>query len=324
MTKIVHAVILLIVAIALVAAGCGKETVQPKQLRLGYFPNLTHAPALVGLDLQMFQKQLGQTVLTTRVFNAGPELMEAMAAGELDVAYIGPGPALTGFARGVPIKIIAGANNGGAILVASATAKINGSIDLANKKVVIPQLGNTQDISLRHILAANGLKDKAKGGNVGILQAAPSDVLMLFKQEQVDAALLPEPWGTTLEAQGGARVILEWNQVWNGGQYPTTVVIANDNYRKNNPEVMAAFLAAHREAISYIQANPQKAVQAVNRQLKKIINKELPESTLIKAFSRTMATDKIDQQILQDYADLMVESGYAKAKIDVKAAMSLE
>lgn len=298
-------------------SGCSPKLEQQPKLRLGFFPNVTHAPALVGIDQGYFQSELGQVKLETRVFSAGPELMEAMAAGEIDVAYIGPGPALTGFARGVPIQIISGANNAGAVLVAAPKSGISSPKDLAGKKVAIPQYGNTQDISLRHLLLENGLKDKAKGGNVEIFQAAPADVLTLFAQNQIDAALVPEPWGAILEQKAGAKLVLDWNHIWKDGSYPTTVVIAKKDYAEKNPSAINAFLGAHRKAVEFINGHPAERGKSVNNQLKIILNKEIPAELLEIAFRRTKATLTIDRQVLQEYADLSVEAGYLKGSVNI-------
>lgn len=308
----------LIIFIFLMLSGCSQKQGGQSKLRLGFFPNVTHAPALVGIDQGFFQEEFGQIKLETRVFAAGPELMEAMAAGEIDVAYIGPGPALTGFARGVPIQFISGASNAGAVLVAAPKSCISSPKDLAGKKVAIPQYGNTQDISLRHLLVENGLKDKAKGGNVEIFQAAPADMLTMFAQNQIDAALVPEPWGAILEQKGGAKLVLDWNQIWKDGNYPTAVVIAKKDYAEKNPAAINAFLAAHEKAVEFIYSHPDERGKIVNNQLKLITNKEIPQEVLEIAFRRTQATLIIDRQVLQEYADLSAEAGYLKAKVNIE------
>lgn len=308
---------ILIVFLFVFLSGCSHKQAEQPKMRLGFFPNVTHAPALVGVDQGFFQNELGQLKLETRVFSAGPELMEAMAAGEIDVAYIGPGPALTGFARGVPLQIISGASNAGAVLVADPKRDITSLQDLAGKKIAVPQYGNTQDICLRHLLVENGLKDKAKGGNVEIFQAAPADVLSLFSQNQVDAALVPEPWGAILEQKGGAKLVLDWNHIWKGGNYPTAVVIAKKDYVEKNPSIIKAFLTVHQKAVEFINQHPDECGKIVNNQLKIITNKEVPAEVLETAFQRTQATVDIDWQVLQEYADILVEAGYLKERVDI-------
>ncbi|HWR41096.1 MAG TPA: aliphatic sulfonate ABC transporter substrate-binding protein [Patescibacteria group bacterium] len=301
----------------LLVTGCQKQSAAPQILRLGFFPNLTHAPALIGVDQGFFQQQLGSVTLEIKTFNAGPELMEALAAGQLDIAYVGPGPALTGFARGLPVEIIAGANDAGAVLVAAPNSPIQSVKDLDGKKVAIPQLGNTQDISLRHLLRANQLQDKAKGGTVTIHQAAPADVLTLFTQGQIDAALVPEPWGVILEQKGNARLILNENQIWKDGHYPTTVFITTRSYGEQHKDLVQKMLQAHQQSVQFIQTNPHAALAAVNRQLLRFTNKEIPIAILETALSRTKAITTLDPATLQEYADISVEAGYIKNPIQV-------
>jgi len=317
--QLIHRIVygIFIILLLLFLSGCSQKQEQQPKLRLGFFPNVTHAPALVGIDQGFFQSELGQVKLEIRVFSAGPELMEAMAAGEIDVAYIGPGPALTGFARGVPIQIISGASNAGAVLVATQKSGISTPKDLAGKKVAIPQYGNTQDISLRHLLVENNLKDKAKGGNVEIFQAAPADILTLFAQNQIDAALVPEPWGAILEQKGEAKLVLDWNHIWKEGNYPTTVVIAKKDYAEKNPVAINAFLVAHQKAVEFINGHPNERGKIVNNQLKLIMNKEISPEVLEIAFRRTQATLTIDKHVLQEYADLSLEAGYLRTGVNI-------
>lgn len=292
------------------------------KIRLGIFPNITHSPALVGIDQGFFRQAMGNVELDVKVFHAGPELMEAMAAGEVDMAYVGPGPALTGWARGMPVCIVAGANEGGAVLVATADADIAKVDDLAGKKVAIPQFGNTQDITLRHLLSEHGLKDKAKGGNVTIIQAAPADVLIMFVRGQVDAALLPEPWGSVLEKKGGARLVLNWNEIWHNGQYPTTVLLVDKLYAERYPAVVQAFIKGHAQAVEFIGNNQRESLQSISRQLKLMTNKELPEDILLSAFNRSRATTALNPCVLQEFADLSVEAGYLKHQVAVEQIIS--
>lgn len=307
----------------LIMGGCASkqslaEETDSTKLRLGYFPNITHAPALVGIDQGFFRQAMGNVDLEVTVFHAGPELMEAMAAGELDMAYVGPGPALSGFARGIPVSIIAGVNEGGAVLVAAADADIAKVGDLAGKKVAIPQFGNTQDITLRHLMWEYGLKDKAKGGNVTVIQAAPADVLTMFVRGQVDAALMPEPWGSVLEKKGGAKLILNWNEIWCNGQYPTTVLLVDKRYADHNPAVVQAFIKGHVQAIEFIANNQKESLQSISRQLKLLTNKELPDDVLQSAFNRSRATIAVKPSVLQEFADLSVEAGYLKDRVNAE------
>jgi len=285
-------------------------------VRLGYFPNLTHAPALVGLERGTFQKALGKTKLDAREFVSGTTLMEAFAAGQIDLAYVGPGPAINGAARGMPLQIVAGASEAGAVLIARKDSGIKSYKDLAGKRVAVPSLGNTQDISLRHILKDLGLKAQTDGGNVNVTPVPPADVLAAFAAKRVDATLVPEPWGAVLQAQGH-RLIGTEKTVWRGGQYPTTIVIVNTKFAQANPELVANFLKAHATAVAFINKSPVAAQTAVNKELEKLTGQKLDVRVLQRALNRTRFTTALDLGALNDYAALNVEAGYARSAPDL-------
>lgn len=290
-------------------------------VRLGFFPNLTHAPALVGLERGTFQKALsqvgsGKVKLDAREFVSGTTLTEAFAAGQIDIAYVGPGPAINAAGRGMPVQFLAGASEAGAVLVVRKDSGIKSYKDLAGKIVAVPSLGNTQDISLRHILNENGLKPKADGGTVTITPIAPADVLAAFAAKRVEATLVPEPWGAALEAQGH-KVIGSEKTVWRDGKYPTTVVIVNAKFAQANPQLVAAFLKAHTDAVAFINKSPVAAQTAVNNQLLKATGTKLDPRVLQRAFARTRFTTNLDLAALTEYAKLNVEAGYARSAPDL-------
>ncbi|MFC4637139.1 ABC transporter substrate-binding protein [Deinococcus hohokamensis] len=289
---------------------------QATTVRLGFFPNLTHAPALVGLERGLFQKAIGSAKLDARQFVSGTTLTEAFAAGQIDIAYVGPGPAISAAARGMPVQFLAGASEAGAVLVARKDSAIRSYKDLAGKIVAVPSLGNTQDISLRHILTEQGLKSKADGGSVTIVPIPPADTIAAFAGKRADATLVPEPWGAALEAQGH-RVIGTEKTVWRGGKYPTTIVIVNAKFAQANPALVANFLKAHTAAVAFLTKSPAAAQSAVNAQLTKLTGEKLDLRVLQRAFARTRFTTTLDAEALKEYAALNVEAGYARSAPDL-------
>ncbi|WP_221090343.1 ABC transporter substrate-binding protein [Deinococcus aquaedulcis] len=303
----------LALALALPSLASAQEA---QSVRLGFFPNLTHAPALVGLERGTFQKALGKVKLEPKEFVSGTTLTEAFAAGQIDIAYIGPGPAINAIGRGMPVQIIAGASEAGAVLVARKDSAIKSYKDLAGKTVAVPTLGNTQDISLRHILNENGLKPKTDGGSVTITPVAPADVIAAFAAKRVEATLVPEPWGAVLEAQGH-RIIGTEKTVWRGGNYPTTIVIVNARFAQANPALVTAFLKAHTDAVAFINKSPAAAQAAVNKQLLALTGAKIDPRVLQRAFARTRFTTALDPAALKEYAALNVEAGYARSAPDL-------
>lgn len=298
----------LLLSLAVSAPNASAQTAST--LRLGYFPNLTHAPALVGIARGTFQKALGPVKLDARTFASGTTLSEAFAAGQIDVAYIGPGPAINAAARGLPLQFLAGAAEAGAVLVARKDSPVKSVRDLAGRIVAVPSLGNTQDISLRHLLGENRLSVGTASG-VTVVPIPPADIVAAFAGKRADAALVPEPWGAALQAQGH-RLIGDEKTVWRGGRYPTALLIVSRKFAEANPAAVKAFLAAHNDAVAFLNKSPAAALGLVNTQLEKLTGEKLNPRVLQRALTRTRFTTALDLAALKEYADLNVEAGYAR------------
>src|SRR4051795_5304283 len=237
------------VPVAVGLAACGGSSAAdngsgaPTELRLGYFANVTHAAALIGVQQGFIQDELGDTKLTTQVFNAGPYEVEALFAGGLDAAYIGPSPTINAYGQsdGDAIRIIAGAASGGAQLV--VRDGINSPSDLKGTTLASPQLGNTQDVALRTWLTDQGLKNSVQGGgDVTIAPTANADVLNLFKSGQLDGAWVPEPYASRLVLEGGGHVLVNEKDLWPGGKFVTTHLIVSTEFLTKYPDTVAALL----------------------------------------------------------------------------------
>lgn len=261
---------------ATLASTRGGEQVR---LRLGYFPNITHAQPNVGLERGAFQQTLGESVrLETKTFNAGPAVIEAMFSGALDAGYIGPNPTINGYvqSQGKEIRIISGATSGGALLVVRPDRGINGPADFANKKIATPQIGNTQDVALRAWLKKNGLNAAEQGGNVRVLPAANADTLSLFKKGDIDGAWAPEPWATRLIQEADGKVFLDERSLWPNGDFVTTHLIVRTKFLKDHPDAVEKLLRAHVDVTDYINANPSEARALLNRSIEKATSAALP------------------------------------------------
>lgn len=316
--------------------GCGGKTDQAgdsrngnteKQvIRVGYFPNMTHAQALVGLSDGTFKKTLGNQVeLEEKTFNAGPSEIEALLAGEIDLGYIGPGPAINGYVKSHKgLQIIAGASDEGAVLIARKGANIKDVKDLNGKKVAVPQLGNTQDITLRGLLSSAGLKDAAKGGTVTVVPAENPDILTLIAKGEVDAALVPEPWGSRIVKQAGASVVLDADKVWPEGNYSTAVVIASSDFLKEHPDLVEKWLTAHVELTEKINKDQENNKQVINEQIKKLTQKSLSKDVLDSSFKRIVVTNNPEVKSVKEFVKLSVENGYLKEQPDISGLFNLE
>lgn len=314
-----------IIIISLLAISCSRsEQADNTKVRIGYFPNITHSQALIGKAGGQFQKTLGNNEIEWKMFNAGPSEMEAMLAGELDIAYIGPGPAINGYVKSKgDVKIIAGATNGGAILISRKDLKLSNLQDLAGKKIAVPQFGNTQDLTLRYLLNQNGLKDTTKGGNVEIRQVENPDVKVLLEKGDIDAALVPEPWGSTLVKEIGANVILDYNKLWRDGNYSTAVVIARKDFIEKHPDIVEKFLKTYVELTEETLKNSDQTKQMVNDEINNITKKALSKDILDAAFGRMTVTYDPQKESVVDFADLSVEIGTLKEKPDTNELFDL-
>jgi NitT/TauT family transport system substrate-binding protein len=283
-------------ALALAGAACGgsdpksseaKGEVKPTpvekvDLRLGYFPNVTHAAAVAGVEKGIFAEALGENVnLQTATFNAGPSAIEALFAGAIDATYIGSGPAINGFAKsdGKALRIIAGATSGGASLVVKPN--INKPADLKGKKIASPQLGNTQDVSLRAWLLAQGYKTTPQGGgDVSVVPQENAQTLEQFKSGAVAGAWVPEPWASRLVQEGGGKVLVDERTLWPGGQFITTHLIVSTDYLAKHPDVIEKLLKGHLKATEFVNREPAEAQAVVNAGILRVTNKAIPEPVI--------------------------------------------
>jgi NitT/TauT family transport system substrate-binding protein len=312
--------------VACSATTAGQTSNGSTPVRLGYFPNITHSQALIGVARGDFAKALGPNVsLQPKQFNAGPAVIEAVFAGQLDLAYIGPNPTINGYvqSKGEALRVIAGATSGGAALIVRKQASIAKPEDLAGKKLATPQLGNTQDVALRAYLADHGLKLREKGGNVEIVPTDNPQILDLFKQGQIDGAWVPEPWATRLIVEGGGTMLVDERDLWPNGDFVTANVIVSTAFLKAHPDLVKAFLQAHVDITLWEQQNPQEAKQLVNSQIKAITSKALPNTVVDGAWERMRITyDPLPAAMLKT-ADSAYKAGFLKAKPDLSGIYDL-
>jgi NitT/TauT family transport system substrate-binding protein len=260
-----------------------------KTLRIGYFPNINHAQAVIGLGKGDFQNALGNNVnVETFQFNAGPSAIESLLANRIDVSYIGPNPAINGYvvSDGKDVKVIAGATSAGASFVVRNDSGINSEKDLGGKKFASPQLGNTQDVALRKYLWDNGFKTAENGGNVTVVSVANADILTLFVKKELDGAWVPEPWATRLVKEANGRILVDERDLWPPGKFVTAHIIVRPDYLKENPDVIKKLVAAHVNETQWINDNKEQAIKEFNIQLKKLTGKELPVDVLAESLTR--------------------------------------
>ncbi|GHA99443.1 aliphatic sulfonate ABC transporter substrate-binding protein [Streptomyces chryseus] len=284
------------------------------EVRIGYFANVTHATALVGLQKGLFQKELGGTEVKPQVFNAGPSEIEALNAGAIDIGWIGPSPAINGFTKsqGQNLKIISGSASGGVSLVVNPK-KIKSLDDLEGKRIATPQLGNTQDVALLNYLSEKGLKvDPSTGkGDVSVVRQDNKEIPASFESGALDGAWVPEPTASKLVA-GGGKVLLDEKKLWKDGKFVITNVIVSQKFLKEHPDVVEAVLRGSVKSNAWIKANPDEAKAAVNAKLKADSGKELPAEVLDPAFKNVETTNDPLASTLREEAGHAVKAGLLK------------
>ena len=255
-------------------------------LRLGYFPNVTHAPAIVGVENGILADALGSgVVLEPHVFNAGPEVVEAIFNGALDASYIGPNPAINAFAQsdGQAIRIVSGTTSGGAALI--VRDDITSPDQLAGTVLATPQLGNTQDVALRAWLLEQGYEtDLEGGGEVSITPQANADALTAFTAGDIDGAWVPEPWSTRMVEEGGGHVLVNEADLWPDGEFVTTHLIVATEFLEEHPDVVKSLVEGNLAAIDFTNENPEAAQETVIAAIEELSGSELSPETVATAW----------------------------------------
>jgi NitT/TauT family transport system substrate-binding protein len=309
----------LVIAGLTLAVGCGSSisatTDSPApELRLGYYANLTHAAALVGVKDGFFAQALGsQTKLTTNVFNAGPDAVTALLSNSIDATFVGPNPAINAFiqSHGQAIRIISGSTSGGAALVVKQS--IQSPADLKGKTLASPQLGNTQDVALRWWLKSQGYQTATTGG--GDVKVMPQDnatTLTSFKAGQIDGAWVPEPWATRLVVEGKGHVLVDERSLWPNGQFVTTMLVVRTDYLNEYPTTIKHLLEGQLKATDFLLQNPTQAKQDVNAEIASITSKQLAPGVVAAAWGNmTFTLDPIASS-LKGSADHAFQLGLLK------------
>ena len=289
----ISAGIVVIVLLSVLITLSSSDTTPENKIRIAYFPNIGHAIPIVGIEKGFFEESIGdQTKIETRVFDSGPQAIESLFANSIDLAYVGPGPAINGFlnSNNHNVKILAGAASGGASFIVHPNSEINSVSDFAGKKIATPQIGNTQDVSLRHYLSENGLKSAEKGGSVIVYNISNPDIYTLFVKGDIDGAWVPEPWATILETELDGKRLFHEEELWPNKEFASVLLIANTDYVEKNPIIIANFLQSHHETVTWINTNPVETRIVFNDFLNSYLGQSLSDDVVDIALSNIVIT----------------------------------
>lgn len=311
-------IVLSALSLALLFAG-RMEAADNAVLRVGHFPNITHAQALVAHNLSRqgkgwFEDRLGPgTRIEWFVYNAGPSAMEAVFAHSIDLTYVGPGPALNAYTKsnGAEVRLIAGAANGGAALVVQPDQNLKTPADFRGKKIATPQLGNTQDIACRAWLIGGGLKITQLGGDAQVLPAQNPDQLALFQQKRVDAVWTIEPWVSRLERESGGKILIEERDV------ATTILVSSVKYLAEKRELAKKFVQAHAELTEWMVKNPEEAQKIIQTELREETKSEMAPDLIAQSWKRIVFTSETPRAAVESFMQSSLKTGFIKTAPDL-------
>jgi NitT/TauT family transport system substrate-binding protein len=295
------------------------EAAENAVLRVGHFPNITHAQALVAHNFSRqgkgwFEERLGPgTKIEWFVYNAGPSAMEAIFAGSIDLTYVGPGPALNAYtkANGAEIRLIAGSANGGAALVVQPDQNLKAPADFRGKKIATPQLGNTQDIACRAWLMAGGLKITQLGGDAQVLPTQNPDQLALFQQKKIDAVWTIEPWVSRLERESGGKILIDERDV------ATTILVSSVKYLAEHRDLAKKFAQAHAELTDWMMKNPEEAQKIIKAELLEETKSEMAPELIAQSWKRIVFTSETPRAAVESFMQSSLKTGFIKTAPDL-------
>ena len=283
------------------------------KLRIAYFPNIGHAIPIVGMEKNFFETGVGNaTKIETSVFDSGPQAIESLFANSVDLAYVGPGPAINGFlnSENNNVKILAGAASGGASFIVHPKSEITSASDFAGKKIAAPQIGNTQDVSLRHYLSENGLKSAEKGGSVIVYNIPNPDIYTLFVKGDIDGAWVAEPWATILETELNGKRLFHEEELWPNNEFASVLLIANVNYVEANPMLVANLIDSHQKTADWINENPVETRDIFNDFLNSHLGQSLSDDVVDVALSNLLITYDPLPDSIHSFAEKANTLGY--------------
>ena len=304
-------VILLVIAVG-IASDLGTETSE-NTIRVAFFPNIGHAIPIVGLEKGIFENNLGNTTsIEPRIFYSGPQVIESLFSKSIDLAYVGPGPAINGFVKSEnhDIVILSGAASGGASFIVHPNSQINSVDDFEGKKIAAPQIGNTQDVSLRNYLSENGLKPYEKGGTVVILNIANPDIYTLFTKNEIDAAWVPEPWATILVQELDGKRLFHEEELWPENKFASVLLIGRQKYIDAHPKVVESWLESHKQTVTWINNNPQETRIVFNEFMQNTVGQTLSDSVVDESLANLEITTNSVNDSIYTFAQRADSLGY--------------
>ena len=243
--------------------------------------NTTHAPMIAGIASGRIERALGIRV-EAMSFRAGPRVVEALIGDAIDIGTSGPAAIVYTHARhgAGALRIVAGCASGGASLVVGRSTGIRGPGDLRGKTLATPQIGSTQDISLRKYLHTNGYSPSERGGDVTVHALDSATIFEEIRRAALDGAWLPEPWATRVVLEAGAVRLLDERDLWEGRSFPTATLVSRGDFAREHPTLAARLGEALGAEVDRARALPDETRAVVREELGRLLSKRLPTALL--------------------------------------------
>lgn len=289
-----------------------EKATEAVNVRMAYFPNITHAQALVMKANHTLEDALGSDCnVSWTSFNAGSSEVEAFFADAIDIGYIGPVPAINGNVKSNGnLTVISNAADAGAVLLKRKDSGISSIADLDGKIVVIPQIGNTQYLCLLNLLEENDLKPISEGGTVKVVAVENSNVQNMFDQGHIDAALVPEPWGTILTARDDVEILADYDELYLNGNYPVTAVVVRNEFLEEYPDIVEKFLQVHMDTTEVFNSHLEDSVSDIVSEIAATTGNTLDKNVVLKSFSKTNITTELNEEALRAFAQTSYDKGF--------------
>ncbi|ASK62481.1 ABC transporter substrate-binding protein [Virgibacillus phasianinus] len=314
--------LLIFAALSLLLAACGNSDEQAagndgsKEITIGYFPNINHVAGMVAEEKDMYSETLPEgTKVNYKYFPDGSAFMTAIETGEIEGGLVGPGPAMNHYISGAKINVVAAGSTGGTVIMARKGSDIKNPEDLVGKTFISPGVGCTHDVQFETMMKEEyGVTSKRIGGEMKHVTGKPATYSSMFQAGNVDAATVPEPWASVIEAKGSGKVLVNTPDVAYGNTLPAAVFVTSQDLVKNNPDMVQSIVDAHKKATKFIQENPEEAKTIAIDKIKEITDQDLSKSVIDNAWERINFTYEIDGKTLQDFATSSYELEFLKDK----------
>ncbi|MDP2796182.1 MAG: ABC transporter substrate-binding protein [Methanoregula sp.] len=262
----ITAIALIAIALLLITAGCTQPAATPgpattpapiKELRIGYQPSTHQMAHTTAMDKGWWQQDLaplGVQIVSDKVFPTGAPEMQAMLAGELDVAYVGAAPVLSAVSTGLDAKIVGGVNTQGSDLVVRPDLDYKGPASLKGLKIATFPAGTIQDTVLRNWLSKNNI---SADNDLQIVGMGPGDAVTAITAGKVDAVFLPHPSPAVIEGQGVGKIVVHSGEMYPG--HTCCVLVVSGKLIREYPEIVTQILKTNEKAVAFNLANSDEA-----------------------------------------------------------------